>query len=152
MAHRPSPKRGKAWQHLTFEERFTASFRISEETGCWEWLKPSSSGYGAIDFQGKTIPAHRASWLHHAGEIKDGLCVLHKCDNRKCVNPNHLYLGDKKQNRKDFMERHPRSADIVRIGIEAGAKGVKRFWDSMNAEQRKEFCAKRAQIKKEKQK
>lgn len=43
--------------------------------------------------------------MHFYGEIQEGLCVLHRCDNKKCVNPNHLYVGTKKQNTLDAVSR-----------------------------------------------
>ncbi len=147
MSHRPPPVKGKAWQHFSFEERFKASFAINKKTGCWEWDKiHPTAGYGGITHEGKQVAAHRASWIFHNGAISGELCVLHKCDNRSCVNPEHLYLGDKKQNRKDFMERHPRAKELVAIGQKAGAVGAKKFWDNMGDEQRKEFCRRRSVV------
>lgn len=150
MSHRPSPVKGKAWQQLSFKERFEASYTINTKTLCWEWKRAGAGGYGGIDLGGKTISAHRASWIFLNGNIKPEECVLHKCDNRLCVNPDHLYLGDKKQNRKDFMERHPRASELVEIGQRAGTEGVKRFWASMNNKEKEEFCKRRAQIQSEK--
>lgn len=147
--HRSSPVAGKAWQHLSFEERLIASFEKNEETGCWEWAKKTGSGYGSIDYKGKLLGAHRASYMfYNSADLSPEQCVLHKCDNRKCVNPDHLYVGDRKQNRKDFMERHPRAKEIVETGIKAGTEGVKRFWTSMDEEEKKQFCENRAKSQK----
>jgi len=49
---------------------------------------------------------HRLSWILFYGEIPDGMWVLHRCDNRKCVNPNHLYLGTHNDNMDDKVKRH----------------------------------------------
>lgn len=79
----------------------------SADNGCIVWLGPIKGiGYGyltigsRIDGSRKTITAHRLSYLIHKGET-NGLCVLHKCDNPGCVNPEHLFLGTRIDNNKD---------------------------------------------------
>lgn len=91
----------------SFQERFMAKVSPEPNSGCWLWMpKPAAShGYGVIGLGRKVITAHRASWIIHSGEIPDGLWVLHKCDNKLCVNPDHLYLGTVADNARDHMER-----------------------------------------------
>lgn len=78
-----------------------------EYSGCWNWIgNMFQGGYGQFKhrkFLGKTtgINASRASWLIHNGPLDSYLFVLHKCDNRRCVNPSHLYVGTQKDNMKD---------------------------------------------------
>lgn len=76
-------------------------------------------------------------------DLPEEICVLHTCDDSRCVRKKHLYEGDRKQNRKDFMERHPRARQLLLKASKIGAKGVKRFWDGMSKKKRKEFCRKR---------
>lgn len=86
-------------------DRFVPKFNIVE-SGCHEWNAAlHRDGYGKFYFRGKDVASHRASYILNVGEVPEGLMVLHKCDNRKCVNPNHLYIGTAKQNVKDMHER-----------------------------------------------
>lgn len=92
--------------------RFRASYEANGETGCWEWtawIHPN--GYGVVTMGGKSkkVRAHRFSWELHNAPIPDGLFVLHRCDNRRCVNPAHLFLGTKGDNMRDCVAkgRHP---------------------------------------------
>ena len=63
------------------------------------------NGYGKVTVDGKTWLAHRLMWTAKNGEIKDGLCVCHKCDNRKCINPDHLFLGSRFDNMQDMIAK-----------------------------------------------
>lgn len=70
--------------------------------GCWLWSGSTQTfGYGKYD--GRLV--HRVVWELTNGQIPDGLCVLHKCDNPPCVNPDHLFLGTKKDNTADMTAK-----------------------------------------------
>ena len=69
---------------------------------CWNWVGATYPfGYGCIGTSRGLDGAHRVSYRLHKGEIPKGMCVLHKCDNPRCSNPEHLFLGSKKDNAVD---------------------------------------------------
>lgn len=85
-------------------ERFWKKVKKSE--GCWEWLAVvSSRGYGTFSLNYKSVSAHRYSYQLHFGEIPDGLLVCHTCDNPRCVNPDHLFLGTSLDNNHDMIKK-----------------------------------------------
>jgi len=72
---------------------------------CWIWTSTTDSdGYGKIRVTGKQRAAHRVSWALANGREPD-LCVCHSCDNPKCVNPNHLWLGTQADNLRDMIAK-----------------------------------------------
>jgi hypothetical protein len=80
---------------------------IITENGCWECISHplSKDGYPRIVRNRKTYGGHRYSYLLHYNKIPDGLHVLHKCDNRLCINPEHLFLGTHKDNMQDMIKK-----------------------------------------------
>ena len=87
-------------------ERFWSNVSIKEPLDCWDWQAGlRTQGYGSLYFSCKYTMSHIVSWTITKGEVPKGLCVLHKCDNKKCVNPAHLFLGTRADNRRDMCKK-----------------------------------------------
>jgi hypothetical protein len=107
----------------TVEERFWRN--VQKGSGCWEWTGGTRQGYGRFRIGRKKITAHRYAYLAYHGALSG--VVRHKCDNRLCVNPDHLEVGTLADNVADMDARGRRSvgegmphaklvqADIIRI-------------------------------------
>ena len=96
------------YTYKTVEDLFWPKVNIKESDDCWEWNAGKFTyGYGCFKKNGKGMYAHRVAWELTNGPIPEGKLVLHKCDNRGCVNPNHLYIGTNSNNMQDRSERNP---------------------------------------------
>lgn len=86
--------------------RFWAKVQRAGGDDCWEWTAAvASSGYGCIGIMGKSQSAHRVSYELNIGPISASLFVLHKCDNRRCVRPDHLFMGSHSVNMQDAVAK-----------------------------------------------
>jgi hypothetical protein len=103
-------------------ERFLAKVNIGEYGKCWLWnASLSTGGYGQFTAptggnRVKNAPAHRFSWELYNGPIPSGKHILHKCDTRHCVNPEHLFVGTHQQNMQD-RDSKGRQAKGARSGL-----------------------------------
>ena len=83
--------------------------KVKKGLGCWEWQAYlRSDGYGWFNFKGKPALAHRVAWTLACGEIPEGQCVLHHCDNTRCCRPDHLFLGTQADNLADMGRKNRR--------------------------------------------
>lgn len=81
--------------------------KVHKGQSCWTWIGAKhEQGYGVLFVKGGTrLRAHRLSWILHNGDIPQGLWVLHRCDNTRCVNPKHMYVGTHADNMRDCIDR-----------------------------------------------
>lgn len=119
---------------MTFTERQIRDFWAKIDTRgpdeCWRWTGgKTSSGYGAkrLSLNGAHVSllSHRMAWLIFNSDIPEGLVVCHKCDNRVCCNPAHLFLGTHKDNTQDMMRKGRGNVRMLSPDQEAEARRLR---------------------------
>lgn len=93
---------------VDIHKRFWSKVAKRESDKCWEWTRAKNiHGYGKFNLNGKAVGSHTVAWTLVNGPIPQGKYILHKCDNRGCNNPDHLYAGTQSQNLLDRAYRNP---------------------------------------------
>jgi hypothetical protein len=123
----------------SLRRRFAAKVERRGSTECWPWRASVIGGYGYF-WAGENVDyyAHRWAWRLHRGAIPGGLCVLHRCDNPRCCNPRHLFLGTTADNVRDMVAKgRARSARGARHGSHLHPalwrRGEAHEWSKLNA-------------------
>ena len=103
---------------LPAHERIKRRTVADEATGCWVWQGSCGvNGYGSLRTgdNGKPVLCHRIMYEHACGPIPKGMVVMHKCDNRRCCNPEHLQLGTQRENIRDMHRKGKCGRTVLNI-------------------------------------
>ena len=130
--------------------------KVEKTDSCWNWTGVINRRYGSfrrfLDGKWKMYKAHRYAYEYYKGEIPKGMFVCHSCDNPKCVNPEHLWLGTQKENIQDMIQKGRNSFGIREyhnnLTFEIATKIRKAYNDGMTkyAELAKLFNTSKPQI------
>lgn len=128
---KPCQRKGRpkifSWDLATEEQKLDRMLKSFEKKairreGCWDWngsLK-GKNGYGTIKSgKDENMMAHRFSWQVNFGPIPEGLYVCHNCDNRRCTNPQHLFLGTHEDNLRDMISKNRNRGAVGERNIKA---------------------------------
>lgn len=89
------------------------SYTYECEDDCWHCLAGGKSAkYGKIWYRGRVIDNHIASWIAHNGQVPEGKFVLHTCDYKRCINPDHLFLGTQQTNIDDMIAKGRKASQL----------------------------------------
>lgn len=96
----------KPKSHRSIIDRIESNYLPEPNSGCWLWTGyVANDGYGQIKINGERWKAHIMSFNIFRGGLSGGKMILHTCDIRCCINPDHLYEGDVRDNSRDMVNR-----------------------------------------------
>ena len=99
--------------------------KVNDKTNCIEWYLGKNKGYGCFKRNGVTYAAHRISYELYKGKIPEAMFVCHHCDNRSCINPDHLFLGTNQDNMIDMRKKGRGNNNWIKSGEEQGSSKLK---------------------------
>lgn len=121
-------RRGKHFHCGQLSCRFWSKVYRPAGDACWEWVGGTNDeGYGVFKHQGRIVRAHHFSWEEENGPLDDGLILLHSCDHRPCVRPDHLVAGTHADNMQDMSEKGRASVTKVHLHPALKARMVEEY-------------------------
>jgi hypothetical protein len=129
----PPKKRNYCHPSWSLAERLAYYSKSEPLTGCQIWRGATVNGYGSLRYQGGHQQAHRLAWSLKNGPIPTGMVLCHRCNVRRCVNPDHLVLGTRADNNADTKAARLRLADAREATVQAnvafnpGASAIRIF-------------------------
>lgn len=110
------------------KREFKKMVKVDEETGCWNWAGSiSNSGYGYLSYDGDHTFAHRLAICLFTKKSIKNVFVCHRCDNRKCTNPKHLFIGNAKTNKLDSVQKKRHVFGIRQFTAKLSEKNILRI-------------------------
>lgn len=92
--------------NATNELKAKFELHFDKSDGCWVWNRNNKCAYyGVFLLEGVHVHAHRVSWMIYCSDIPKGMVICHKCDNRRCINPSHLFVGTQRDNLLDAKSK-----------------------------------------------
>jgi hypothetical protein len=98
----------KAAKQAPLEQRFWSKVERLGPDECWPWkasVRNKKEGYGAFWLEGRHQPSNRVALVLSGVEVPEGMVACHRCDNPRCCNPAHLFVGTPKQNNDDKVAK-----------------------------------------------
>ena len=121
----PRKSRKPNWRcpgHWTMQQRLDRYTKVDPLSGCHIWQRSTKpNGYGQLTFRMQRWMTHRLAWVARHGPIPEGLEVCHRCDERRCCNPDHLYLGSHAEN---MAEMKAKRRALRRLPLERWRDGL----------------------------